>query len=478
MGARSGAVALVAAFVVLVGVVIAMRPRAAPRPAGPLVVFVHERGSFAPDEREANAIAFVDTMQRHGIAVTSVAVESQTPAAEVAGVVREQRAEHVVLVGERRGASIAVELALDPSLGVSRVVTFNGTFDDAPGVPLVPCLILTAHGETPAVAQSSRRFERRLRDAGAKDVHRHHVSVRNERSLTNLAGERNDVADLVTAFVKGDPPPGGPDSAWAIDDAWAEPPLSSATFRATPLAKKPADAELRAHIAALFGERVGDLEPWPAETYDAIDVDAYLSAHPELGSGDWLTVENARGERLVFARADLRRKKAELVVGLDDEPNLFRLFVTYNVYRTYSWKPEPAPRRLLVRPVGTFLHFPDGTRPSATHAEFALTSLRVSAEDPLAGARRQPAHVADVLTNDQGCLECHAFGSANARAHHVRAADGALAEAFALPLAEYPPDVLRRFLFEQDQVAETFGVGPLHVGPATANELLLAVSAH
>ena len=76
------------------------------------------------------------------------------------------------------------------------------------------------------------------------------------------------------------------------------------------------------------------------------------------------------------------------MVGIDDERNLFRLLVTYNVYRTYTFKPETLPRSLLARPVGAFLHFPNAsdTAPRVvTLADFALTrsSFRVVNEDPL-----------------------------------------------------------------------------------------------
>jgi hypothetical protein len=166
------------------------------------------------------------------------------------------------------------------------------------------------------------------------------------------------------------------------------------------------------------------------------------------------------------------------------------MFVTYNVHRTYSWKAETeAARPLMIRHVGGFLHVPDapaaGTPGAAalerlsvpTLAEFALTatSFHVVDEDPLAVARKVPKPLAAALTNEQGCLQCHALHGNGGRAHHLRAADGQVAEAHGLPLEEYPPDVLRRFLFEQDAVAKSFGVGPLHVSDTVANQLIAEV---
>jgi hypothetical protein len=217
-----------------------------------------------------------------------------------------------------------------------------------------------------------------------------------------------------------------------------------------------------------------DIEPWPVLTYDAIDLGAYLDAHPELGAGEWLEVENARGEKVVLSRSEIDREKPVIVVGIDDERNLFRLFVTYDVHRTYSWKAETEPRPLLVRNVGAFLFTPSGDAANApTLAAFALTetSFRVLAKDPLAAARATSSPLAAALTGQQGCLQCHTLHGEGGRAHHLRAADGGVAEAHGLALEEYPREVLHRFLFDQEAVAKSFGVGPLKVDPAVAKLL-------
>ena len=230
---------------------------------------------------------------------------------------------------------------------------------------------------------------------------------------------------------------------------------------------------------------VHDLEPWPIATYDTIDLSDYLRAHPELGSGDWVEMTNARGEKVVLQRSEIDRQKPAIVVGIDDDRNLFRLFVTYNVHRTYSWKPETEPRPLMVRHIGAFLYQPRAESEAkgnpfrvTTLADTALTtaSFRVTSKDPLAIARTVPKLLGATLTNEQGCLQCHSLKGNGARAHHLRAADGQVAEAHGLPLEEYPRDVLRRFLFEQEAVAKSFGVSPLIVSKAVANELLAEVA--
>ena len=473
----------------------------------PWMLFAHERGWPAPDEKERTGVAIANALQRRaiGVAVVSFDVSDERSldrnGEDVAEIVRELARRSAgyglvsapVLAGEELGATLVTRLALEPRFGLEPsklrgVVAMNGVYDapaaraDAP-----PFLVLSAHGDSPASAQSSRLLVRALERAGAKDVHGHYASLREARTLTNLGGEKNDVAELVAAFVRREPRPGNGETAWALGDAWGpHAPLTTEGFWKDErlVVRRPTDARFRAAVRNVYGEMARDLEPWPAATYDAIDLGDWLRAHPELGAGRWVEVTNVRGEKLVLDRAEIERTKPAIVIGIDDERNLFRMFVTYNVHRTYSWKAETEPMRpLMIRHVGGFLHVPDapaaGTPGAAalsvpTLAEFALTaaSFHVVDEDPLAVARKVPRPLAAALTNEQGCLQCHALHGNGGRAHHVRAADGQVAEANGLPLEEYPPDVLRRFLFEQDAVAKSFGVGPLHVSETVANQLL------
>jgi hypothetical protein len=476
--------------------------------AAPWLVFAHERGWPAPDDKERTGAGIADALQRRGIAVAVVSfgISDAHPffaqAEVVAGAIKEltRRASELglapapVLAGEELGAQLVTELALDPRLGfeprsLRGVIAMNGVYlepkarADAP-----PFMVVSAHGDSPASAQSSRALVRALERAGAKRVHGYHASSRDERSLTNLSGEHNDMADVVAAFVRSEPTPGGAETAWALSDTWsATAPITSEPFWKDErlVVRRPADARFRATVRGVYGEMVRDLEPWPLATYDAIDLADYLRAHPELGSGDWIEMTNARGEKVALRRGDVERQRPVIVVGIDDDRNLFRLFVTYNVHRTYSWKPEAEPRPLMVRHIGAFLYLPraegdDKASPFhvTTLADTALTatSFRVTDKDPLAVARTVPKLLGATLTNEQGCLQCHSLRGNGARAHHLRASDGAVAEAHGLPLEEYPRDVLRRFLFEQEAVAKSFGVAPLLVSRAVANELLVEVA--
>ena len=496
-------------------------PKTSERPS-PWMVFVHEHGWPAPDEKQREGPSLADALQQRGIAVAvmTFTVKDGTPprqtGEEIVAAIRELvlRADQFglsdkpVLAGNEAGATLVASLALDTRYGlepamVRGVIGMNGIYDGAaeppaaadPDSPLrhvradaPPFLLLSAHGDSPRSAQSSRALARALDRAGAKEVRAYHASLRDAHTLGNLSGDTNDVGELIAARLRGEPTPGGAEGPWALTDTWgAHAPLSTEPFWADErlVLRRPTDARFRARLRNLYAEMIKDLEPWPLATYAAIDLGDYLRAHPELGTGDWLEVTNARGEKLVLARSEIDKKKPVIVVGIDDEKNLFRLFVTYNVHRAYSWKPEAEARALLLRSVGAFLYVPnetdgtplDGTLHPATGADFALTtsSFKVVAKDPLAAARTAPKSVSATLTNEQGCLQCHALRGEGARAHHVRAGNGALSEGFGLALEEYPRDVLRRFLFEQEDVAKSFGVGPLKLSEATATQLFAEV---
>ena len=218
-----------------------------------------------------------------------------------------------VLVGNASGAALVARLALDPDLGleagtVAGVVTMNGEY--ASVIPRVradapPFLVLSAHGDSTERPQGARSFARALERAGAKSVRSYHVAARDERALADFSGDRNEVADLVTSFVRAEPAPGGAENAWTVADAWsAHAPLSTEPFWEDErlVVRRPIDDHFRAHLGRLFVDSTHDLEPWPCKTYDAIGLSEYLGAHPELGTGNWVVLTNARGEQLVLSR--------------------------------------------------------------------------------------------------------------------------------------------------------------------------------
>ena len=191
----------------------------------------------APDDKERTGAGIADALQRRGIAVAIVSfgiTDAHPFPAQVevvAGAIKELAGRageygfiaEPVLAGDELGASLVAQLALDPRFGfepakLRGVIAMNGVYvepkarADAP-----PFMVLSAHGDAPASAQSSRALVRALERAGAKRVHGYHASTRDARSLTNLSGDHNDVGDLVAAFVRGEPTPGGAESTWALE---------------------------------------------------------------------------------------------------------------------------------------------------------------------------------------------------------------------------------------------------------------------
>jgi hypothetical protein len=132
---------------------------------------------------------------------------------------------------------------------------------------------------------------------------------------------------------------------------------------------------------------------------------------------------------------------------------------------------------MMIRPLGAFLHFrtpPPADIRNRTYAAFGLDEMSFHwvENDPLSPLRSLTGGLREALIGEQGCLKCHEFRGVGARAHHTRALDGKPWGAFGLALEEYPGDVLRRFLFEQEKVADIFGVVPLRVEKDAAGELL------
>lgn len=218
-------------------------------------------------------------------------------------------------------------------------------------------------------------------------------------------------------------------------------------------------------MVPLFSLGRFELLEWPLETFHAIGLLDFLDALPpeRVGRGRHLVITNVRGEKQFWTREQIAPYEPVIVVGLDDERNLFRLGVFYRAHREYSWKDGPQPP-MMARPLGAFIHFmkepPREIALQASH--FALTedSFRLVATDPLAALKDLRRDLHDTVTFRNGCVYCHSLRGVGARSHHVTAETGAPHGGFALPLESYPPEVWKAFLFDQTAVARTIGASP------------------
>ncbi|WP_437585230.1 alpha/beta hydrolase family protein [Sorangium sp. So ce1000] len=495
---------------------------------GPLVVLLQGNEPSQPDERLAFAASVGDSLQRNGVTAAAVSFNIhkgytlRACAAEVARVLQEvtdaRNPTRLVLVGRGLGAWMASILALDRRLlegagmdpkRVDGVILLRGTYDlgeaalaghpDAaffadsvedrsesspiayarPDSP--PFLMLFGGEDDVGWVRIARPFARALQNAGARDVDYFVVPRRDAHSILHWAGRGNMVGDLVFTFVASGLKELPIDNPFGVLRHWgARPPLDVSAFRkdTRAITTYPVDDALRETINTLFGKGGLERYPVPGQTYQAIDLLGYLAERPksEVGEGDWLVVSNLRGEQQYFPREVLKEAQAVIVVGLDDEDNLYRLVDFYRLKRAYSWIKGEEPMPMMIRPLGAFLHFRTplpADLGNKTYAAFGLdaASFHWVENDPLAPLRSLPGGLREALIGEQGCVKCHSFRGIGARAHHALAFDGKPYGAYALPLEDYPTDVLRRFLFEQDAVAQSFGVMPLRVEENVAGQL-------
>lgn len=248
---------------------------------------------------------------------------------------------------------------------------------------------------------------------------------------------------------------------------WLNPPLSTVPFwREEKLVRPyPVDRKLVEEVALLYGSNRYELFEWPLENYYAIDLFSYLDSLPpeKIGRGNYLTVTNFRNEKLFWDRRQFEPYKPVIVVGLDDEKNLFRLDVFYQALREYSWKDGPKPP-LMARPVGAFIHFLEPPPPELARQApyYGLTenSFKLSADDPLASLKDLPKEVYEAMTIRNGCVYCHSFRGIGSQSHHVTESGNKPHGGLALPLESYPENVWKAFVFDQEAVAKKIGASP------------------
>jgi len=425
----------------------------------------------------------------------------------------------IFLAGHSSGAQIASLLALDPEYlreaGVdpgrlAGVIAIGGLYELDPDEPLTPeldalvaaafgdrrarraasplrlaraqapsFLVLAGSDDVPGLAGQAAAFTDALRAAGAPVAETFLSSGRDHLTILDLADEPNPARKQVLGFVGLGAHADEMRELFTGRVTWRDPPFSTAPFFAlgAKVASLVPDERFLLELNRPFqGQRGPVLRVRPTR-YQAIDLFALLDAlGPErTGSGPWLVIENARRERSVWRLDEIRPYRPVVVVGLDDERNLFRLTDVYHTRRMYSWA-EPERRRIMARPLGGFLYFleePPAGRFTRDFGRYALEpgSFRLAREDPLAPLRGLPPPLLDFVTVEKGCVSCHRLRGAGANAAHIRLADAELTGGVALDLEQYPAEAWRRYCFEQQAVAEEVGATPVDLPPATIRQL-------
>jgi acetyl esterase/lipase len=430
-------------------------------------------------------------------------------------------ADRLFLAGHSSGAQIAALLALDPRhleaagvapQAIAGVIAVSGVYELEPGelpealeelaglafadararreaspvrharAEAAPFLVLAARNDVPGLAAAGARFSLALREAGHPSAETFVANGRDHLSILDLSDLRNPARQHVLAFLGLSQLPGEMAELYEGRRHWRAPAVSTEPFweSGASVRSHPVDERFLIEVNRTFASRGGPPRLRPAR-FHAVDLFGYLDAlgTGATGSGRYLVLENARGERSVWDLEAIRAYRPVVVVGLDEEKNLFRLVDVYHTEREYTWRGQPE-RKLLARPLGAFLYFldepPEPVGP-AVFGRFGLVpdGFRLEARDPLARLRDLPEPLFELLTRDKACVSCHSFHGVGARAGHIRLRDGERVGGFALPLEEYPAEVWRRYVFEQGDVAREIGATPVDLDETVKSPLYEAV---
>jgi acetyl esterase/lipase len=489
----------------------------------PMMIFVHGGFWVLSDDDYRIGPAIAETLAREGVAVAlvryrlapevSYRTQLEDVAAGVALVLREAQRygydnRRIFISGHSAGGHLAAMVALDGSYlskhqltpqSLGGVVTFSGLYDLSPkhsisdsqkvatektfgkdpavlkqasplshvraGAP--PFLILTAQSDFSGFLADAKRFSEALSRAGNPRVEHWIVAERDHFTLLRLADRDNEARLLLLEFLKAAPLP--PEFAILAEAKrrWRDPPFSTLPFwhYQSLIRSYTVDPRFVARMVPVYSSLRYELQEWPLETFYAIDLFAFLDSLPEqkAGRGDYLITTNIRSEKQFWKRQEIEPYQPVIVIGLDDERNLFRLGVFYRAKREYSWKAGAQPP-MMARPLGAFIHFlkEPPAEVAVQASQFALTedSFRLVADDPLEGLKDLRKDIYAAVTFRNGCVYCHSLGGIGSQSHHVTAMTGKAHGGLALPLESYPPEVWKAFIFDQNSVAERIGASP------------------
>lgn len=500
----------------------------------PLVAFVHGGFWRESDDKYGIGHALAEALLPSGVAVALIryplAPRHKFPAQpedvaravaylhQVAGKYNLDT-RRVFLMGHSAGAHLASLVALDPRYlrdagapagAVAGVIAVSGIYDLGAGslarraadviVPAFgsdartrlaaspvsharaapPFLVLSAENDFDGFQVDARRFASRLRATGNRGVQEivaqgtDHFTI-----LKTFGGARSVMRDLLLSFTGAGSLDPFHAELWAARRKWQEPPLSTEPFwsRRDLVNSYPVTDRFLAGFGMIYdaGSRF-ELGSYPLREFHAIPLSRFLDSQPrgKIGDGGYLVLTNARREKVFWRLSDIAPHEPVVVIGLDDERNLFRLNTFYRNKLAYSWTDEkPA---ISVRSLGAFIYFlkqPPAEVVSSTTAMYSLTidSFRRVAQDPLAVIADLPQDVRDAVHFRNACVSCHSFRGSDVRSGHVRARDGEQQGGFALALESYPPEVWRQFMFDNHKSAAAVGVRPNPVAEPAARKL-------
>jgi hypothetical protein len=343
-----------------------------------------------------------------------------------------------------------------------------------------PFLLLNSTGAQLGSHVDARKYADALRARGHSRVEQTMVPGRDALALLDMASAENQARSLILHLVKNEPLPAELTALRTARQQWQKTPYTTLPFwqHGELIQTHPVDRRFIQHLLPIYGPLKHELLEWPLEQFHAVDLFAYIDrVNQGKAPSPFLVTINLRNEKQFWKRSDLEPHRPMLVVGLDEEKNLFRFTVFYRMLREYSWQSK-APPPVMSRPLGGFIYFlrppPEEYSPQSAHFGLSADGFQTIDRDPLQPLQNLSKPVTEALTYRNGCVYCHTFRGVGTRAHHVTSA-GASHGGLALPLEQYPADVWKNFIYRQEEAADKIGATPNPVAPPARDELFRLV---
>jgi len=203
------------------------------------------------------------------------------------------------------------------------------------------------------------------------------------------------------------------------------------------------------------------INQWPLQSFRAFD----LMAYKERVAPDarYVTLRNIREQVMFLDLEEYGPYEPVIIVGIDDETNLYKMAWFYRTKAKYSWLPDTP--ELSARLLGPFVYFrnpiPEEMQfPMLLRSAISLDGITFSEEDPLVSIKDYPEEIQQIITTDNKCIYCHQIGGIGGRYHHTEAATAEPQGGIAIPLEAYPDFVMDSFLYDQVATAEKIGMTP------------------
>ncbi len=242
--------------------------------------------------------------------------------------------------------------------------------------------------------------------------------------------------------------------------------------------RKPMTEPVRTFLKRHFGQGPHVAKQWAFESYLSFDLLAYRDA---VAPGQKYVSFNTRLNQYMVVDLDQYAAYGpEIVVGVDDETNMYQLAWYYWNDLMYSWDTKVP--NISAKPLGPALVFtkpvPDDLAlPFRQRTALHFKGMSFSNDDPLIKMKSYPPTIQTVITKSNECIYCHSIEGVGGRNHHLNAYTAQPQGGVALALEEYSDTVMREFLFNQEEVAAKVGLSPNPLDADVVQEFYEWVSA-